>query len=273
MSQLGLIGCGLIGSSFSLAAQKNGCFDRVVGLDTREEHLSQAVELGIVEERVTSFEYSDAICVAVPTSATSEIVSEMTLQFPQTPVFDVGSVKGSVLEVLPRIPSNFVPCHPLAGSHKSGPAAATADLFEGKVCVISPADETDPLHVEQVKSWWEAIGSRIRVMTPENHDRAVALTSHVPHLMSVVLAKLISEEDSEVRDLVGSGFKDLTRIAAGDPDVWRDIFQDNQVNIRDEYQHLVEEAVKLQELINTSPESLRTYLDQVATFRRSLENI
>lgn len=273
MRTLGVVGCGLIGSSFALAARRAGCFERVIGIDTNEQNLKTAQELGIIDS-TSGLSDCDAVCVAVPTSTTPTVVLDIghVLSNAAT-IFDVGSVKTSLIESQQQLPSNFVPAHPLAGSHLSGPQSASDSLFEGKICVITPLINSSNDHVARVRKWWEAVGSSTKTMTAEDHDRAVALTSHLPHFLSRVATHLVSQESMDVQELIGSGFRDFSRISAGDPLVWRDIFKDNQVNLKDWMNSFHKESDELLSLISSDPSNLEYCLAKVAQFRRSLDPV
>ena len=120
----------------------------------------------------------------------------------------------------------------IAGSHASGPEAARADLFQESVCVISPSSSTDATLLDLVAGWWRQVGARVISMPADSHDEAVALTSHLPHLVSAAVVELLMSQDQSTEDLFGSGFKDFSRIAAGDAKMWRNIFVDNLDNLR-----------------------------------------
>ena len=272
MSVLGLVGCGFIGSSFALDAIENGIFDRVVGTDTNSQHLSQALELGIIDAPIDGIG-CDAICIAVPISSMVEVIQELAEEQPKgTVLFDVGSVKSSILEDLNPIPPNYVPCHPLAGSHKNGPTSAVRGLFRDRVCVLTPTDKTNMDRCQQASKWWKQIGSSIQYMSPQEHDRAVAITSHLPHFLSAVAAKITSDQSPEVQALIGTGFMDFSRIAAGDARVWRDIFTENGSNLLDSIDLFQDQASKLAEMVQSDSEELEQTLEDVANFRRSLDS-
>ncbi len=141
---------------------------------------------------------------------------------------DAGSTKGAIVRALDgRLPAgvSFVGSHPLAGSEKRGPEHADADLFQGRVTVVTPTPQTDRVALERTIAFWQALGSRVLLMQPEEHDRALALTSHLPHLLASALAGLLSPE---LYELTATGFRDTTRIAAGDPSLWTGILLQNR---------------------------------------------
>lgn len=271
MNVLGLVGCGLLGGSFALAAKQRGCFSTVLGRDHSESVEETAKQVGIIDDVWSPKTTVDAVCVAVPTHAIASIVESLARELDtDVPIFDVGSVKASVLNELKEVPSNFIPCHPIAGSHASGPEAARADLFQGSVCVISPTQSTNEKLLELVGEWWRDVGSRVITMPANFHDEVVALTSHLPHLVSVAAVELLMNQHRSTEDLLGSGFRDFSRIAAGDAKMWRSIFVDNLDNVRIGFQELATRIEHMLELAESDPDELERKLLRIATFRDSI---
>ncbi len=271
MKVLGLVGCGFLGGSFARASKAAACFDRVLGRDTDSSIEQQAISLNVIDGRWEPNVAVDAICVAVPTCAIAQVVTALWAEVPShVPIFDVGSVKSSVLNELGDIPSNFVPCHPIAGSHKSGPAASDRELFLGSVCVISPTPSSDERIFDQVRNWWGQVGARVVVMPAQNHDRALAITSHLPHLVSFAAVELLQSESCSAIDLVGSGFRDFSRTASADATMWRSIFVDNLDNLRLAFQALHEHIECMLRLAESDPDGLERKLRAIATFRGSM---
>ena len=271
MSVLGLVGCGLLGGSFALAAKQNDCFSTVLGRDQSDQIVESAKRVGVIDDVWSDGTPVDAVCIAVPTHAIGSIVESLASEIASdVPIFDVGSVKASVLSELKEVPSNFIPCHPIAGSHRSGPGAARADLFHGSVCVISPTQSTNEDLLEIVGAWWRVVGSRVITMPANSHDEVVALTSHLPHLVSVAAVELLMSQQRSTEDLLGSGFKDFSRIAGGDAGMWRSIFVDNLDNIRNGFQDLASRIEHMLALAESDPDELERKLQRVATFRDSI---
>ena len=231
MRVLLLVGTGLIGGSFALAARANGLFNRIVGIDSKPQALETARSLGIVEGPEMPFEPT-AICIATPVSRIAECVADAAARHPGVPIFDVGSVKATVVDTLRasgEVPPNFVPCHPIAGSETGGARAARADLFQRRSLIITPVDETDPDTVARVESWWRQVGAVVTVQEPRTHDRIIAATSHLPHLVAFALMEVLDSLDEKaLRAYIGEGFRDLSRVAASDPTIWSDILHANQ---------------------------------------------
>ena len=273
MSVLGVVGCGLLGSSFALAAKRANCFDRILGRDDDQATVQSAIELGIFEGSWCNGESVNAVCVAVPTDRIASIVQDLWEVISQeVPIFDVGSVKSSILQDFDEVPSNYVPCHPIAGSHRSGPHAASADLFEQATCVVTPTPTTDDECLNRVVSWWETVGATVLTMSAAEHDFALALTSHLPHLLSVAAVELLRDKNNVSADFVGGGFRDFSRIAAADARMWQSIFGDNLVNLRQGFRELSTNVETLLTLAESDPEQLESRLRGIAEFRDSLNN-
>jgi cyclohexadieny/prephenate dehydrogenase len=171
-------------------------------------------------------------------------------------VSDVGSVKGPVVRDLPGLlPAHaiLVPGHPIAGTENSGPASGFETLFEGRWFIITPPPNTDPAAVEKVAELWRGCGSQIEVMEAAHHDKVLAITSHLPHLIAYTIvgtaAHLEEDAQSEVIKFSASGFRDFTRIAASDPTMWRDVFLNNREAVLEMLQRFTEDLTALQRAI------------------------
>ena len=206
-------------------------FDRIVGIDSNPEALAMARALGIVDGPETGLEPT-AICVATPVSRIAECVADVSARHPGAPIFDVGSVKGAVVDALRTqggIPPPFVPCHPIAGSETAGAGAARADMFQRRSVIITPVDETDADALAAVESWWRRVGADVTKQDPDTHDRILAATSHLPHLVAFALMEVLDTTDEKAPSAyIGDGFRDLSRIAASDPTIWADILHANR---------------------------------------------
>ena len=219
-----LVGTGLIGASFALAAKAAGLFDHVVGVDLDPRALAEARARGAVDEAgETIGSGCVAACVAVPVAGIAPCVRQTAVTAPV--VFDVGSVKQPVIDALTPLPTHFVPCHPIAGGAGGGARAARADLFRDRPVVLTPTNTTDRAALDVVRGYWRAVGGRVVVERADEHDRRLALLSHLPHL----LAFAYMEVAERAGDLAGSGsgFRDFTRIAGADAEVWADILHAN----------------------------------------------
>jgi cyclohexadieny/prephenate dehydrogenase len=230
---LTIVGVGLIGGSIGLAARRRGVAAHVLGVGRSADSLERARAVGAIDE--ASLDLAAAVRradVAVFCTPVDRIADQVLAVAPDcapgTLLTDAGSTKAGIVARLDgQLPAGvaFVGSHPLAGSEKRGPEHADADLFRGRLTVITPGPRTDPAAVERTTAFWKALGSRVRLMTPEEHDQALALTSHLPHLLASALAGILPDD---CRDLAATGFRDTTRVAAGDPALWTAIFAQNR---------------------------------------------
>ncbi|MHC4399376.1 MAG: prephenate dehydrogenase [Planctomycetota bacterium] len=231
-----IVGVGVIGGSIGLALRKRGLADRVVGIGRRQTSLRTARRVGAVTN--TTIDLAVGVSGAelvVVCSPVARIVGHVrkTAEHcpPDTLITDVGSTKGSIVEPLDGALARgcrFLGSHPLAGSEKSGPANADADLFEGRLAVVTPTRNTRAEDYDRLEQFWSALGSVVIQMPPGEHDRAVALTSHLPHAAAAALAAALPEAYFR---LAGTGFLSTSRIAAGDPDLWSQILLLNRENV------------------------------------------
>jgi prephenate dehydrogenase len=231
IAKLAIVGVGLIGGSVSLAARKRKVARRVLGVGRNSEALRRTLAAGIVEEISSDLTAAAAADVVVFCTPVDLIPSQVVAVAPHcrsgTLLTDAGSTKAALVrEVRERLPAGvaFVGAHPLAGSEKQGAEHASADLFQDRLVVLTPCPADDPALGHAV-AFWQALGARTRIMSPEEHDRGVALTSHLPHLASAALAGILPPE---LAGLTATGFRDATRLAAGDPRLWTAIFQANR---------------------------------------------
>lgn len=240
-NRLCLVGIGLIGSSVARVARKRGDIARtVVATARRPETLARVRELGIadvVEEDIgRAVEGCDGVILCVPVGVYADVMARIAPHLaPGCVLSDVGSTKGSVVrDLVPLLPPGvqLVPAHPMAGTEHSGPDAGFAELFQGRYCIVTPLPGADPEAVEKVRELWRRCGSMIETLDPATHDRVVAVVSHLPHLIAFTIcgtADDLAEETKEaVLKFAASGFRDFTRIAASDVDMWRDIFLNNR---------------------------------------------
>jgi len=230
---LTIVGVGLIGGSIGLAAKQRGVAERVLGVGRRQASLQQALDRGAIDEGFLDVQQAirqaDVAVFCTPVDLIAEqILSAAPRCKAGALLTDAGSTKAALVHTLNgRMPAgiSFVGSHPLAGSEKRGPEHADPSLFDGKVTVITPTAGTNGEILDRIFSFWRALGSEVLVMDAGEHDRALALTSHVPHLVAAALAALLSPE---LIPLTASGFRDTTRVAAGDPAIWTGIFLQNR---------------------------------------------
>lgn len=242
-----IVGCGLIGASIARAARARGAAKRIIGLDTHPAVAARAQELDIVDEAVTVMDdvpaTPDMVAVCTPPGVVGATVAGIWEALePDAVIFDTASVKNPVVSELYDLMTDaegphFVPAHPIAGTEQSGPEAGRGDLFIDRWCILTPnADDMASEPVRRVSAFWEALGAKVATMEAYEHDRLLAATSHVPHLVAYALTATASpfdlEEDGGVDENMvrysAGGFRDFTRIAASDPVMWRDVFALNR---------------------------------------------
>ena len=226
LGTLAIVGVGLIGGSIGKAAKERGLVERIVGIEPNGDSALWAVKNGVVDTVVSEVPAdADLIALCVPSDLVAPWV--ITLGDHAAPVFDVGSVKGPIVkavEVTQSTASHFVPCHPISGSERSGPQAADGDLFDGCTVVLTPLATTASVAEQTCASFWEAVGASVVRMSPDEHDAALAVTSHLPHLLAFAFMGQVTDQHLP---LTGGGFRDFTRIAAANPDLWWSIMQLN----------------------------------------------
>lgn len=228
---LAIVGVGLIGGSIAAAVKQRGLAERVIGIGRRIERMQAAERAGLIDEAAAdpgAARHADLIIVCTPVDRIAgDVVRLAELAAPGAVLTDVGSVKASICAALRgRLPEGiaFVGSHPLAGSEKAGFEHADPDLFDGCVCVMTPDDAPSPGAVARVRDFWTALGMHVLTMRPEEHDQILALTSHLPHAVAAALASLIAPHEAR---FAASGFRDTTRVASGDPELWAAIFDAN----------------------------------------------
>ncbi len=259
--KVAIIGLGLIGGSLGFAAKRGDLAGHVVGYASSEATRARGLERGFIDEAAVSVteavKDADLIILCTPVGALEALAIEMkpVLKAGAT-VTDVGSVKAAVVrDVGPHIPAgvHFIPGHPVAGTEESGPDAGFAELFEGRWTILTPVEGSDENAVRKLELFWEACGAKVAVMEVGQHDLTLAITSHVPHLIAYtmvgVAADLEKVTQADVTKFAAGGFRDLTRIAASDPTMWRDIFLNNKDATIEMLGRFIEELMALQRAI------------------------
>jgi prephenate dehydrogenase len=237
--QLGLIGCGLMGGSFALALKRAGLVKRVVGYSKSPSTTERARLMGVIDVEAPSallaVSGADIVLLAVPVAATEATFKAIRhLVTPTMLIMDVGSTKRDVVDAARRVlreqMGGFVPAHPIAGREVAGVDNADPDLYTGKQVILTPIERTRTVQLQQATDVWKAIGCHVINMSPESHDAAFAAVSHLPHLLAFALMNAITgqPQGKEFLSLAGPGFRDFTRIAASEPNVWRDILLANR---------------------------------------------
>lgn len=233
MDRLAVLGLGLLGGSVALAARRSGVAQRVVGATRRADVCERALAEGAVDEIAepeTAVGGADLVVLAMPIAAMGDVLRRIAPALdPGAVVTDVGSVKGPLCETLPGLLGPgvaYVGSHPMAGSHATGFVHARADLFEGAPCVVMAG--ADAAATERVTRFWQALGARVVARQPAEHDAEVAWVSHAPHVLAFAFAAALAEAPEGAVEARGSGFRDFTRIAHSDPELWADILTGNR---------------------------------------------
>ncbi|MCP4026709.1 MAG: prephenate/arogenate dehydrogenase family protein [Sphingomonas sp.] len=255
-----IIGIGLIGSSIARAARAAMPTVRLTGYDADADVRLVADQLKLFDDVADSSGAAvidaDLVILCVPVGAMGAAAAEFAADLPaEAVVSDVGSCKAEVLRALTEaLPgATIIPAHPVAGTERSGPEAGFATLFHKRWCILTPPENADPLAVERVAEFWRRLGAEIETMAPDHHDRVLAITSHLPHLIAYTIVGTASDMEevtqSEVIKYSAGGFRDFTRIAASDPTMWRDVFLANREAVLDMLQRFSEDLTALQRAI------------------------
>ncbi len=261
VGRLAIIGIGNLGSSIARAVRKYAAIESVVAADLSGEALRRAEALGLAdayhEAPSQAVAGADVVVICTPIGTYGAIAKAMAPHLkPGAIVTDVGSVKSAVVAaVSPHLHEgvSFVPGHPIAGTEKSGPDAGSADLFVGRYWVLTPEHDTDAEAVETVRGLWERCGAIVEEMGAEYHDKVLAVTSHLPHLIAyTIVGTAFDLEGQEQRDVIrfsAGGFRDFTRIAGSNPIMWRDVFLNNREAVLEMLQRFNEDLTYLQRAI------------------------
>jgi len=264
INRLAIIGIGLIGGSLSLALKKAQQVNHVIGYARSEQTRQKALELGIIDQTASSIEEvlsgADMVVLAVPMGAMAETLAAMAPFITDEMVItDGGSAKAQVVEAarqkIPQRLSQFVPGHPIAGTERSGPEAAFAELYQDHRVVLTPIEQTSHAAHDKVKAMWKVAGADVFDMSVQQHDKVLAATSHLPHILAFNLVSLLAQGDDvdDVLHYAAGGFRDFSRIASSDAVMWRDICLSNSDAILDllsDYQQqlsTIEQAIKQQQ--------------------------
>jgi len=281
--RVALIGIGLIGSSLARVLRRDSPGTTIVACARRAETLEACTRLGIADEvtddPTAAVRGADLVVLATPLSAYAEIAQRIAPALGKdTIVTDVGSCKAAVIRDLAPVKAagiRIVPGHPVAGTEHSGPEAGFAEMFENRWCILTPEPDADPDAVAKVTRLWQLARMRVTTMPAEHHDRVLAVTSHLPHLIAYTIvgtaAALEDDLKSEVIAFSAGGFRDFTRIAASDPVMWRDIFIKNREAVLDILQRFSEDLTALQRAIRYGEaDTLEKKFTETRAVRRSV---
>lgn len=277
--RIGIYGVGLLGGSLGLALKGLDPDLEITGIGRSPERLEKAVRLKAIDNHTrdpAAIPGSlDFLVICTPVRLVPQNLAQaLPAMKPGGLVTDVGSTKEIVVRECERAAgpwAAFVGSHPMAGSHKTGVEAARADLFKDKCCVITPTPRTADGAMEAVREFWGLLGMKTVVMPPGLHDRLTARSSHLPHLVASTLCRLVKRMDPRIKDVLGNGFHDTTRIAAGDPGMWLDIVLENKAEILGSLKDFRGLLRELEEWIeNGDEDQILGFLEEAQSWKRSV---
>ncbi len=281
ISRAAIIGVGLIGGSMGLALNLRHLVDEIIGFDTDNDNINLALSAGAIHKAAATIgeavSKADLVVLATPVLTAEKLICQIAGHLkPNAVVTDVGSTKESITAAAEKtLPQNvfFVGGHPMAGSEVTGMRGADPYLFENAYYLLTPTSKTNPWALQTVRTLVQKIGARVVEMDPQKHDAAVAAVSHLPHLVAAALVNTLDSlpNSSEIIPLTAGGFRDTTRIAAGSPVMWRDIFQANRSQVLNMLNQLRKSLDEYQQLIvDGDAEQLEAKLQQARKTRLSL---
>jgi prephenate dehydrogenase len=254
-----IIGIGLIGGSMALDLKLHFKEAVFFGIDANENHLEEAIQLGIIHKKAifNELENADIVVLSVPVDVGLVILPQVLDKINDTTlVIDVGSTKFPICEVVENHQRrrNFLATHPIAGTEFSGPKAAIKDLFQGKTNIICEVEKTAYKQKEVALDLFQKLGMRIRYMDPKSHDKHIAYVSHLSHISSFMLGKTVIEKEKNERDIfdmAGSGFESTVRLAKSSPAMWTPIFKQNKTNIIETLDEYILNLTRFKELLKS----------------------
>ncbi len=234
--KVAIVGVGLMGGSLGLAIRKHNVARQIVGTSLHHSSLTYALKNKVIDQAAhdlrSAVQGADLVVMAAPVKVIMELFSQVGKHAHRNCIItDVGSTKASIVEAAQKTlpnPSMFVGSHPLAGSEKTGALFASAELFEGSTCIMTPTEQTNRLAKEKVKHFWTNLGSNVKFLSPKDHDQILSYISHLPHIMAYSLMEVLPPEFLEY---ASAGLRDTTRIASSSPEMWKDICLSNNRNI------------------------------------------
>ncbi|MEM8846098.1 MAG: prephenate dehydrogenase [Bacteroidota bacterium] len=255
--KIAIVGVGLIGGSFAKDIQRVWPDSKIVGIDSNQEHLQEALELGLIHDKgdYTILSNVAMVLVTIPVNAlVEELPKVLDASGDETVVIDAGSTKSLICKKVENHPKrrNFLACHPIAGTEFSGPSAAIEGLYEGKTNIICEVEKTAFKLQEKALELFQGMGMRIRYMNPVAHDKHIAYVSHLSHISSFMLGKTVIEKEKNERDIfdmAGSGFESTVRLAKSSPDMWTPIFEQNKDNVVETLEEYIQNLEQFKQLL------------------------
>jgi len=257
MKNIYMIGVGLIGGSFAIDIKKHNPEVIIHGISRKDETLNKALELKLIDKKATldDLENADLVIVSIPVDATVKLLPTILDKISENGlVVDAGSTKEAICKVVEHHPKrrNFLACHPIAGTEKSGPTAAISGLYKGKTNIICEVEKTTFKLQEKALKLFTDIGMRIRYMDPVSHDKHIAYVSHLSHISAFMLGKTVINKEKNERDIfdmAGSGFESTVRLAKSSPAMWTPIFKQNKENVIETLEEYINNLQHFKELM------------------------
>ena len=276
LGTVAILGVGLIGGSIGLAVRQRGLSDRVIGIGRKSARLRKAKQLGAVTETTTNIERgvseADFVIVCTPVQYVVEQVREISQYVRSgTLITDVGSTKQTIVEGLTVLENgHFIGSHPMAGGERGGVGNADADLFEKRTIVVTPEKRTNKAAQSRISKFWKSLGARVMELDCKEHDRAVAVISHLPHTLASVLS---TQANAKQLALAAGGWIDTTRIAGADPELWLEILRDNNKQVIRAVDRFLDDLHKFRDALESdNSRVLLRYLNQGKQNRESMGN-
>ena len=279
---IGVIGLGLIGGSFALAARKHLNNIRLYGEDQKRAHLVQALELELIDETLNSQNYAamDVILLAIPVDASvTRVIPLLDHMNDNALLIDVGSTKSMICSTLELHPkrNQFLATHPIAGTEFSGPSAAFENLYTGKAQILCETHKTRPDLLEWAVQWFNKMEMQLQEMDPKEHDKHIAYVSHISHISSFMLGKTVMEKEKDERtifNMAGSGFESTVRLAKSSPAMWTPIFKQNQDNILEVLEEYIANLQEFKSLMEQNDyEAINKKMEQTNAIKTILAGI
>ena len=279
-NKITILGVGLLGASFSLAMRKYNLCNHIIGFGRSFENLQKAKERGIIDsfnrDPCKACIDADFILFATPVGTFTDIARKIFNSLKRDSlVTDVGSVKGKLVKDIEELMPDgvwFVGGHPIAGSNRSGIDTASAEIFKGSKCIITPTERTSKNALEKIVALWKTFGSVIKIVDPDEHDKIYAAVSHLPHLVAYEIVNTVADINSSYLKFSGQGFTDITRIASSLSELWRDICLLNKDNLLESIDVFKKNLDRVSQYLRAyDSESLEQDFERARTLREGLE--
>ncbi len=277
--KVALIGCGLMGGSFALAAREAGWADNIVGYSTSHSSRQKAIDMGVIDTSADSIaqavQGADLVLLAVPVNATEACLEAIAPALQSNALLmEVGSTKSDIVDAALKTLGDklhcFVPVHPIAGKEVAGVEHSDVDLYKNRALIMTPMASSGAMQVMLAKQVWQSLGSYMTELTPAAHDAAFAAVSHLPHVLAYAMIRGIFQQKNgaDLIALGGPGFRDFSRIAASDPVVWRDILGTNREQVLLQIAHFKQALSDFEMAIqHNDPQALEDMIRQASDLR------